>query len=162
VSRGLPAGRTSWRAWRSADVVIIALTDNRRPELRWQALARGAHAAVDTGASGTRFAEVVMAALATRTPGRRVELTRRETDVVGAIVRGLSNQEIASALDLSGSSVKGYIRSAYRQLGVTSRAEAVAWGVRQGLLDHREDEPGGRDSAAVQRPDDARPGHDPE
>jgi len=65
------------------------------------------------------------------------DLTNREVDVVTLVTNGLSNQEIADRLYLSINSVKTYIRSAYRKIGATSRSQAVIWGVRNGMLDHR-------------------------
>lgn len=55
------------------------------------------------------------------------ELTSREGEVLGLIARGLSNQAIGTALFLSGNTIKSYIRSAYRKIGVRTRAQAVAW-----------------------------------
>jgi NarL family two-component system response regulator LiaR len=65
-------------------------------------------------------------------PGVEQGLTRREAEIVGLIARGLSNQEIADAAYLSINSVKTHIRTAYRKLGVTRRAQAVGWGFRHG------------------------------
>ncbi len=44
--------------------------------------------------------------------------------------------ESADRVFISINSVKTYIRSAYRKIGVTSRSQAVAWGLRNGLV-HR-------------------------
>ena len=70
-------------------------------------------------------------------PGREHGLTPREAEVIGLITQGLSNQEIASRMYLSINSIKSYIRSAYRTMGVTTRAQAVLWGVDHGLAPHR-------------------------
>ena len=45
----------------------------------------------------------------------------------------MSNQEIADTLFLSINSVKTYIRSTYRKLGVDNRAQAVAWALQNGF-----------------------------
>ncbi|MEO7421917.1 MAG: response regulator transcription factor [Ornithinibacter sp.] len=66
-------------------------------------------------------------------PGRRDGLTPREAEVVALITRGLSNNEIATRSYLSINSVKSYIRSAYRTMGVTSRSQAVRWGMEHGV-----------------------------
>jgi DNA-binding NarL/FixJ family response regulator len=58
--------------------------------------------------------------------GARV-LTARERQVVALIARGYSNREIAGELYLSVNSVKTYIRSAYRKIGVERRTQAVIW-----------------------------------
>ncbi len=50
------------------------------------------------------------------------------------ICAGHSNMEIADMLYLSINSVKTYIRSAYRRIGVTRRSQAVLWGVHAGIV----------------------------
>jgi DNA-binding CsgD family transcriptional regulator len=64
---------------------------------------------------------------------RVLELSPRETEVLTMICAGASNAEIAAALFLSPNSVKTYIRTAYRKMGVTTRPQAVLWGVHRGL-----------------------------
>ncbi len=66
-------------------------------------------------------------------PGREHGLTPRESEVLALITQGLSNQEIADQSYLSINSVKTYIRTTYRKVGVTRRAQAVAWGMRNGF-----------------------------
>ena len=66
-------------------------------------------------------------------PGREEGLTAREAEVIALITQGLSNTDIASHSSLSINSVKSYIRSAYRKIGVTSRTNAVLWGVEHGF-----------------------------
>lgn len=67
-------------------------------------------------------------------PGRAEGLTAREAEVVALITQGLSNRTIAEHTFLSINSVKSYIRTAYRKMGVASRSQAVLWGVRHGFL----------------------------
>jgi DNA-binding NarL/FixJ family response regulator len=66
-------------------------------------------------------------------PGREYGLTAREAEVLALITQGLSNQEIAERSYLSINSVKTYIRTAYRKIGVTRRAQAVVWGMKHGF-----------------------------
>ena len=66
-------------------------------------------------------------------PGRSAGLSSREAEMIALITHGLSNQEIADRAFLSINSVKTYIRSAYRKIGVTSRTQAVVWGVENGF-----------------------------
>lgn len=66
-------------------------------------------------------------------PGRDVGLTAREAEVLALITQGFSNQEIAERSYLSINSVKTYIRTAYRKIGVTRRAQAVIWGMKHGF-----------------------------
>lgn len=71
-------------------------------------------------------------------PGRDEGLTNREAEVIALITQGMSNREIAEQTHLSINSVKSYIRSSYRKMGVSSRTQAVLWGVEHGFLpDHR-------------------------
>lgn len=70
-------------------------------------------------------------------PGREEGLTARESEVVALITQGLSNAEIADRTHLSINSVKTYIRSGYRRIGVMSRTEAVLWGVEHGFRPDR-------------------------
>jgi len=62
-------------------------------------------------------------------PGRLVGLSPREAEILALITQGLSNQEIADRAYLSINSVKTYIRSAYRKIGVQRRSQAILWGV---------------------------------
>ncbi|MGJ3510012.1 LuxR C-terminal-related transcriptional regulator [Enemella sp. A6] len=67
-------------------------------------------------------------------PGRSVGLTAREAEVVALITQGITNDEIARHCYLSINSVKSYIRSAYRKMGVQRRSQAVLWGIENGML----------------------------
>jgi NarL family two-component system response regulator LiaR len=67
-------------------------------------------------------------------PVREHGLTHREAEILALISQGLTNQEIAERCYLSINSIKTYIRSAYRKIGVTRRAQAVAWGMQNGLV----------------------------
>jgi DNA-binding NarL/FixJ family response regulator len=70
-------------------------------------------------------------------PGRDAGLTAREAEVIALITQGLSNQEIAQRASLSINSVKSYIRTSYRKMGVTSRTNAVLWGLEHGFSPDR-------------------------
>ena len=74
-----------------------------------------------------------MEALDASHPGGEVGLSPREVAVVRLIAQGVSNQVIAGTLFLSINSVKTYIRSTYRKIGVTNRASAVAWALQNGF-----------------------------
>ena len=53
-------------------------------------------------------------------------LSSRERQILGMIVRGLTNHEISSRMFLAQSTVKSHLSSAYTKLGVRSRNEAIA------------------------------------
>lgn len=70
-------------------------------------------------------------------PAKEAGLSPRESEILGLIVQGLSNEQIAVQCYLSPNTVKTYVRSAYRKMGVTTRAQAVAWGIENGLKPDR-------------------------
>ena len=126
---------------------VVAMTRPLRPDLGALALEHGAEAVVALSATAEEILEVALSAAAgtlddsevaraaeqdTRL-GDTVGLSPRETDVLRLVVLGFSNREIADELYVSVNSVKTYIRSAYRKLGMTTRAQVVSWCVRHGF-----------------------------
>lgn len=73
----------------------------------------------------------------------------REKQVLGMVVLGFMNQEIAAKLHLTESTVKSHLSSAFRKLGVRSRREAAAL-----ILDSRS----GLGAGILTIPADQRPG----
>jgi DNA-binding NarL/FixJ family response regulator len=70
-------------------------------------------------------------------PGRSEGLTDRESEILALITQGKSNAEVAKLTYLSPNTVKSYIRTIYRKIAVTSRTQAVLWGVHHGFTpDH--------------------------
>lgn len=63
-----------------------------------------------------------------------VMLTAREVEVLAAVAAGRTNREIADALALSPKTVMHHTTHIFRKLGVRGRAEAVAQGIRAGLV----------------------------
>jgi two-component system, NarL family, response regulator LiaR len=62
------------------------------------------------------------------------KLTVREMEILKLAAKGISNKEIASTLNLSLRTVKGYMVDVFSKLHVSSRTEAVITGLRAGLL----------------------------
>ena len=65
---------------------------------------------------------------------RELGLSERETVVLEAVARGLSNREISSELFISEQTVKFHLRNLYRKLGVSSRTEAARYAYQAGLV----------------------------
>ena len=56
---------------------------------------------------------------------RKQILTSREKQILGLVVMGLTNAEIATKLFLAESTIKSHLSSAFAKLGVSSRSEAA-------------------------------------
>ena len=63
-----------------------------------------------------------------------VLLTNREREILGLLADGMGNKQIAARLGISTNTVKTHLELLFDKLDVSSRAEAVATGVRRGLL----------------------------
>ena len=63
------------------------------------------------------------------------ELTAREREVLEALARGLSNEEIASELVISQKTVKTHLGSIFGKLEVDGRAQAMLYAIREGLVE---------------------------
>ena len=61
-------------------------------------------------------------------------LSERELEVLAAMIDGSTNKQIAADLFISQNTVKVHLRNIYTKLGVSSRTEAVALAMQQGLL----------------------------
>ncbi len=62
------------------------------------------------------------------------ELTEREREVLNLVVQGQSNQQISDTLFISISTVKAHISSILSKLQVSSRAEAIAFAIKNRLV----------------------------
>ncbi|MGX1131699.1 DNA-binding NarL/FixJ family response regulator [Streptomyces glaucescens] len=115
ITRAIEAGATGY------------LLKAERPEELFAAI----HAAAQgRTALSPPVAGRVMAHL--RTP--RPTLTPRERDILGHLVQGLTNRDIARTLFISEATVKTHLRRIYEKLGVTTRAGAVATAKEQRLI----------------------------
>ncbi|MCW2816433.1 MAG: regulatory protein LuxR [Nocardioides sp.] len=134
---------------KETSAAVLVVSQDLRPDLASRALARGADGFFSLGVDDDQLLSAVLSATKSDDDGgvvvltdtRAVEhrlghdvgLTPREIDVLTLITQGLSNQEIAERSYLSINSVKTYIRSAYRRIGVTSRSQAVVWCLQHGF-----------------------------
>lgn len=67
-------------------------------------------------------------------PGAPTPLSAREREVLALVADGLSNRAIAGHLSLSEATVNRHLANIFTKAGVTSRAAAVAYAFRSGLI----------------------------
>lgn len=60
--------------------------------------------------------------------------TRREDELLELLGKGLRNRELAQVLGISEDTVKTHLKSLFRKLDVSDRAEAVREAMRRGFL----------------------------
>jgi len=129
---------------------VVVYTWNFHPSLIDSAMAKGASGYLSKTLPAHEFVTAIEAiadgkvvisdpparsrsALGLDWPGRAEGLTDREAEVLALITQGRSNSEIAQVMYLSINTVKTYIRSAYRKIGVTGRSHAMLWGLDHGF-----------------------------
>jgi HD-GYP domain-containing protein (c-di-GMP phosphodiesterase class II) len=93
---------------------------------------------VEAGRLDAEAVDAVLAAAGHRVPKRSRELpaglTRRELEVLLALVLGHSNQAIADDLGISAKTVGHHVQHVYRKVGVRSRAAATVWAFEHDLI----------------------------
>ena len=67
--------------------------------------------------------------------GELVDLTDRELEMLELLARGLSNAELADAINLSEATVKTHLSSMFSKLGLKSRIQAVVLAYETGLVE---------------------------
>jgi DNA-binding NarL/FixJ family response regulator len=96
-------------------------------------------AGVPASADVVLFARGTDALLAARQPTSTetappTDLSNREREILALLADGLVNKQIAARLGISPNTVKTHLELLFDKLGVTTRAEAVATGVKRGFL----------------------------
>ena len=140
-------GRDLDRWLKETGSVVVVVARDLRPDLAAAALERGAAGSVSIGATADELLGVIASAvsgeLSENPVAQTVEdrvyagadsgLSPREAEVLGLIVLGLSNDDIAQHCFLSINSVKTYIRSTYRKIDAPNRSAAVIWAIQHGF-----------------------------
>jgi DNA-binding NarL/FixJ family response regulator len=68
-------------------------------------------------------------------------LSDREMEVLSAVVKGMSNKEIAISLGISHQTVKNHVTSILRKFNVEDRTQAVVYALKRGWVQLRDDNP---------------------
>ncbi|HNQ15128.1 MAG TPA: response regulator transcription factor [Pyrinomonadaceae bacterium] len=89
--------------------------------------------AVRTVAAGRKFIPGRVASILSEHIGTE-EMTRTESRVLQMIVGGMSNKEIAFALDITANTVKTHVKNIFDKLGVSDRTSAATTAIRRGLV----------------------------
>ena len=137
---------------RDSSVRVIALTSFKDEQLIERALEAGAIGYLLKDIDADDLADAIRAAhrgepalapeaawvlfqARRRGPELGDDLTDRERQVLGLIVEGATNPEIAERLIISRSTVKTHVSSILSKLGVSTRTEAASLALQEGLLD---------------------------
>jgi NarL family two-component system response regulator YdfI len=135
------------------ETAVVVLLDQSAPVWAGQAVQAGVRGVLSTDADGEQLALAIEAAAgglfvlhpnevrAERSSPARVvtlepaeSLTARERQVLQMLAAGLGNKEIAARLKISEHTAKFHVASILGKLSASSRTEAVAIGLRRGLI----------------------------
>ncbi|HMJ08521.1 MAG TPA: response regulator transcription factor, partial [Pyrinomonadaceae bacterium] len=89
--------------------------------------------AVRTVNAGRKFVPAKIAAILSENIGQET-LTPAEANVLRMIVGGMSNKEIAYALDVSENTTKTHVRNIFDKIGVSDRTSAATTAIKRGLV----------------------------
>ncbi len=134
------------------EVAVLMLTSFTDDQVMIAAMQAGCsgyvtkHETADVIANGVRAAvageAVISAALLSRLlsqvgandPAPVTNLSPRELEILGLLVEGVSNQEVAERLFVSLNTVRNHVQHILQKLGAHSRLEATAIAVREGIV----------------------------
>lgn len=111
-----------------------------RPHRRGRSATEAGRVLREDARAGRLDPDAVAAVLAAAGQGdaRRREhpggLTRRQTDVVRLLARGLSNKQIADRLAISRRTAEHHVQDIYLRIGASTRAGAALYAMEHGLL----------------------------
>jgi DNA-binding NarL/FixJ family response regulator len=126
-----------------SDVRVVMLSAANEAHHAAEALERGADAYISKSVDPVELADALRRAYG----GERFELgladeratrddaglTERETSILQAVARGLSNQAISGEFWITEQTVKFHLTNIYRKLGVSSRTEAARYALSRGI-----------------------------
>jgi len=139
----------------AAEIPVVVLTESAAPATSAHALQAGIRALLSSEISTDQLAAALQAAAAGLVVLHPAEipaafpaaapasqplaelpepLTRREREVLQMLAAGLANKEIAARLHISDHTAKFHVAAILGKLGAATRTEAVALGIRRGLV----------------------------
>jgi DNA-binding NarL/FixJ family response regulator len=139
----------------ASETAVIVLLDHAPPGWVADALRAGVRAVLPAAVSADQLAAALQGAIAglfivlpeelsamlpaaspaaSQVADLAEPLTPREREVLQMLASGLVNKEIASKLSISDHTVKFHVASILGKLGASTRTEAVALGIRRGLV----------------------------
>jgi DNA-binding NarL/FixJ family response regulator len=89
--------------------------------------------AIRTVAAGRKYIPDDIAQILDENRGQE-DLTPAEANVLRMIVGGMSNKEIAFALDISENTVKTHVKNIFDKIGVSDRTSAATTAIKRGLV----------------------------
>ena len=129
------------------DVRVIILTSYETDEDIYRAVQAGAQGYLLKDAPQSDMIDAIRAVhagsryfprhIATRLAERmmRTNLTARELEVLNMLARGLTNNEIGSALKISHNTVRNHVNSIIEKLEVSDRTEAATTAIHRGIIE---------------------------
>jgi DNA-binding NarL/FixJ family response regulator len=123
------------------DAAIILWAREFSTELAHQALEMGIHGFLSTTAGPEMMLECLRFAATgelwmerslanTLLNSRPVTLSRRQTQLLGLLVQGLKNREIAAEMGISEGTVKAYLTTLFEKVGARDRFELALYGLK--------------------------------
>lgn len=89
------------------------------------------------GAGGSAYAPALVGRIVTKLVGgknRPDQLSDREVEILQLLARGMSTADMASTMHISVNTVRNHVQRVLMKMGAHSRLEAVAEGIRSGLI----------------------------
>ena len=133
---------------RHPSVKVVVLSVSTDEKLIENVLKRGASAyivksvnpidlpaALRQAVEGTVFSAIGLPEATAASAAKAAGLTERETVILTALARGLSNEQIGKELWIAEQTVKFHLTNIYRKLGVANRTEAARYAYQQGLVE---------------------------
>ncbi|MEP7361785.1 MAG: response regulator transcription factor [Acidobacteriota bacterium] len=129
-----------------ASAVIVLTTYQGDEDIR-KALAAGARAYVLKGMSHLKLLEAIRSvhageryiprSILNHVPAKlsKPALSPREVDILRLVVKGMNNQEIAAALNITRGTVKWHVNIILRRLNVSDRTQAVVVALQRGIIE---------------------------